>query len=228
MKHGLKVLIEHYKSKEHWYIKYLTRGIVSVACFAILVHIFKEVGFLPAQKIFDFLYQWAVVLSASVTLMLAGAAVWAIMDNRYGRRVDRKERLLNEIIEWVVDVVRCGFSVEFPTILEDVSTPPNEGTEIQQRVWRSVYTNLLFKYQTLDAKSEYMQNISLVFGSDLAKHVKKICKKLDNVITFLPEHIKNVMDVKTGDKLSELEHLLQVSGIALIKVATDIKTRDVS
>ena len=56
------------------------------------------------------LYIWAIIfllrsnnwagISALTTMLLAIAAFWAIMDNRYGRLVDRKERLLNEIIEW--------------------------------------------------------------------------------------------------------------------------------
>ena len=101
MKYGLKVFIQHYKSKEHWYIKYLIWGIVIIVSCAILVHVFKKLGCTPARNIFGFFDDWATILSASVMLLLAGAAVWAIMDNRYARKVDRKERLLNEIIEWV-------------------------------------------------------------------------------------------------------------------------------
>jgi len=93
MKHGLKVLVEHYNSEEHWYIKYIAWSIIGIVCFAILVHILKEFGFIPAQKIFDFFDAWATILYASVTLLLAGVAVWSIMNNRYeGERIYRRKR----------------------------------------------------------------------------------------------------------------------------------------
>ncbi|MFC1860471.1 hypothetical protein ACFLYC_02730 [Chloroflexota bacterium] len=38
----------------------------------------------------DWLKEWAVPLSAGVTLLLAIAAFWAINDNRHARIVDKK------------------------------------------------------------------------------------------------------------------------------------------
>jgi hypothetical protein len=146
MKHGLKVLIEHYKSKEHWYVKYLIWSIVSIVCFAILIQIFKEVGFLPAQKIFDFLNQWAMVLSASATLLLAFTAFWAIMDNRHGRIVDRRERLLKEVIDWATDILICGRDISrelFKEIAGGSTSKRAAGIELEAKFnvisWRGVY-----------------------------------------------------------------------------------------
>ena len=49
-----------------------------------------------------------IVISAGATFLLALAAFWAILDNRNTRRLERKERLLNAIIEWAEDIMACG------------------------------------------------------------------------------------------------------------------------
>jgi len=67
---------------KHW-LPTLIALVITVICFAALVQIFKETNCI-ANWLFNFLNDWALVLSASVTLLLATAAFWAIRESRVG------------------------------------------------------------------------------------------------------------------------------------------------
>ena len=64
----------------------------------------------------DWLKEWALVVSAGVTLLLAFAAFWAIWQNHSFRKKEYKRRLLNEIIEWAVDILSCGHETEISSM----------------------------------------------------------------------------------------------------------------
>ena len=207
MKHGFKVFLEHYKSKEHWYIKYIIWGIISVVCFAILIQILKEVGVPTAQKIFDFFTQWAMVLSATATLLLAGTAFWAIMDNRHSRIVERRERLLNEIIDWAIDIAKTETQGEF--LLESR---------------KSMLIDLLLKYQAVDARSEYIKVIAAEFGEDFQAAVNKTAKKLEEHLDILKKQIEGKITAEERDR--HYRSLLEIT-LTLTKKTAKIKTKDI-
>ena len=225
MKHGLKVLIEHYKSKEHWYIKYLTWGIVIVVFCAILLHIFKELGYLPAQKIFDFFDDWAMTLSATVMLLLAGAAVWAIMDNRHARIVDRKERLLNEIIQWATDVRKCESLSQLPVlpILDFKTAGQQLANALVLHTNRVTIANLGLRYQAIDARSEDMKivakKLDKSLGSNLHSAVHRTAKKLDKNLEMIDKLLKGEI---TEQEYKEHWLSLVKSAKALAKKAVNL------
>jgi len=245
MKHGWKIFVTHYKSEEHWYIKSLIWGIIGIICFAILIHILKEIGIVPAQKIFDFFNEWATILYAGVTLLLIGVAVWTIMDNRYARRIDRKERLLNEIIEWAEDVATCEYSVsiEKPSSIftklydkdlraYDIKDKVKVAQGIMQdhkRVLQSRYMNLHLNYQTLDARGEYILSLSddKDFES-IINTIRAVKAQISDYLEILWKYMEDIDDKLQQEKVIEQGKELNKSAIQLIKEAAKIKTRDIS
>lgn len=165
MKHGWKAFIEHYKSREHWYIKYITWGIIGIICFAILIQILKEVSFLPAQKIFDFLSQWALVLSAGAMFLLAGTAFWAIIDNRHSRIQDSRRRSLDEIRAWAQDAFQ-------------VLSPPGKYLLVDSATLRNMEVSL----RSIAARSISAITDANEFGSKLKENVDKAATNLDSFI----------------------------------------------
>ena len=110
---------------KHWAREYryviAIGSIVFIAfCLAVVAQFFKETNCV-AKWAFYFFSEWAMALSAAVMLLLAAAAFWAIMDNRHGRRVDRKQRLQNAIINWAVDARKALFVPWFErqTVVEE-------------------------------------------------------------------------------------------------------------
>lgn len=75
-------------------LRFLKYGLALIACL-----------FLWAGVILINEQNW-VALSALATLILALAAFWAIWQNYSLHKRERKERLLNEIIEWAWDVLK--------------------------------------------------------------------------------------------------------------------------
>ena len=63
--------------------------IALILCAAVLVQIFKLSNWV-ANWLFNFVNDWAIILSASITLLLAVAALWAISETRRIRSEDRK------------------------------------------------------------------------------------------------------------------------------------------
>lgn len=217
MKHGFKVILEHYSSKEHWYIKYLFWCIIGIICFAILIQILKEFGIPPAQQIFDFFSQWAIVLSAGATFLLALTAFWAIIDNRYGRILDRKERQLTEIIEWAIDLGKCSFEHEFQPVT-DISA------EYFLRVSR---VNTLARLNTVRARKKYVTDIAAAFKQEqaLQSAVEEVKQELENTITVIGKQVENKPTLET---ISDAETKLYKSIETLIEEAAKIKTRVLS
>ncbi len=205
MKHGWKRLIAHYKSEEHWYIKYLTWGIVGIVCFAILIHILKEVDIVPAQNIFDFFNEWATILYAGVTLLLVGVAVWTITDNRYSRMLEKRERLLNEIIQWAENVAESAVTRQ--------TLKPDE-------LWK---TKLKYKYSK--AKSKYVTEIVSSSFKELSPFVENVNSKLEEAIDAATQFIERRQ--QAGDKLVNYEIELTESVEELLTEAAKIKTNDI-
>lgn len=207
----MKVLIEHYKAKEYWFIKYITWGVIGIVCFAILVHILKEVGFIPAQKVFDFLNQWAVALGAAVTLLLAMAAFLTIMDNRYARTVDRKERLLNEIIEW-------AFGIE-------------KAATLRRKRERDELWDAKQKYLSSKAMSDYIKTVVSSCFNVLLNELEPVISQLEETIKATEEALsaqKPGSSKPNTDNLVPQEKVLRKQIVALTIEIARLKAKNVS
>ena len=59
---------------------------------------------------------WILIGSAGATFLLAIAAFWAIWQTRSIQKRERKERLLNEIIEWATEIHTVSLKIDLPKI----------------------------------------------------------------------------------------------------------------
>jgi len=98
---------------------------------------------------------------ALATFILAIAAFWAIRQNYSFRRKEKKERLLNEIIEWAEDIRRSSLESIAPNRIN--LGEPTMGLEPLQmtffRLWRV--------YQGSNTKSTYIKTIATTFEGNL-------------------------------------------------------------
>ena len=166
------------------------------------------------------------VISAFVTILLAIFAFAAIWNTssiyRHSRKEqlakekrDRRERLLNEIIEWAVDVLECGPEVS------NASLPLQAGARDQSIVVSFIHVDLLLKYRKVDARSEYVRQITLSFEKGLQSAVKKATDELYAVIEFLREHL----DIATTQEVRDYRDSLIQSALAVVKEAARIKKK---
>ncbi len=150
---------------------------------------------------------------------------------------------MNEIIEWAIDVAKCGSTVSiqqpqpFYSVLvkKDFLKLSREEKEIllrglkkdDERIWRSRHMELIFKYQTVDARGEYILNISNFLNRNIFAKVKEVKDNLSHALEIYWNYLKDINDESMMNKVIEWEHKLQESAVSLIKEATKIKTRDI-
>jgi hypothetical protein len=232
MKHGWKVFIEHYKSKTHWYIKYITWTIIVIVLLAILVQILKEIGLIPAQKIFDFFSQWSLILSASATLLLASIAFWSILDIRYGRILDKKERRLNEIIEWATETGAYILKIGIPQKEEKIKSVINTSS-IAQLYLKSRF-DMSEDLSPLRMKSVYINEISKI-EPDIQELINTSILYLRNKLRLTHKYLENIDiikkkngTIKAAINVAKNEYKFYSSIIDLIQKIGKTQLKDIS
>jgi hypothetical protein len=121
----------------------------------------------------EWLKEWAVPLSAGATFLLALAAFWAIWQNYSLNKKERRERLLNEIIEWAIDIGRA-------TNVENIPhTAELDDILLKSSLWSNIQNKLL----NLETKAEYIETLAgKNFGETLRKAVEDLTNKLMEVL----------------------------------------------
>jgi len=194
------------------------------------------------------LKEWALVISAGITFLAVivalGIGISSLIQTKRLQQSERRERLLNEIIEWALDVAKCGSTVNiqspqpFYSVLveKDFLKLSREEKEIllkglkkdDERIWRSRHMELIFKYQVADARGEYILEISNLQYFNISAKVSEVKGNLKNTLEIYWNYLKDITDESIMDKVTEWEHKLQESAVSLIKEATKIKTKDIT
>ena len=112
----------------------------------------------------DWLKEWALVISAGVTLLLAIAAFWAIWQNYQIYKRKRESDLLYKIVDWALEIQNNSLEVNIP-----LST---ELSVEQMRI--NAEANSLFKYGITFTKNTHVMAIAnKVFRKDLKREVEE-------------------------------------------------------
>ena len=229
MKRGWRIILDHLKSKDYWYIRYLVCFLVIGIILVIVVHVLKEYNIQFAVKIFEFFDEWSLVLSASATLLLALIAFWAIIDNRWSLKLNKRESLLNEIVEWATNVTNCSIGVNSSYLLK-----AEEGGRVEQLLTYAQLTEWGVRLQKLLTIGEYASSAAGVFSDDLKESVKELNKDL---LKFV-ESIKLQADTKYKGLSSDIfrkqvdesvkhRDVMDISAKKVIEVAIKIKTQNI-
>lgn len=176
----------------------------------------------------DWIALVAAILVGGGTLTLAFMTWKSIHQTRSIHERERRERLLNEILDWARDVATCAFSIPAPMMFEDITagleTPTVE--KMVQRARVTTYTNLRLRYQIAARKSKYIENIASSFSGNLDDAVKKLSKQLNNVISALQKCSRDLDDISKTENLKRAEDSLRKKADILVEEAVKIKTRD--
>ena len=185
--------------------------------FAVFVTIDKYEGF-------------AVKISAFATLIVAFAAFAAIEENRHLRSEkrqqeerDRKERLLNEMIEWAEDITAFNIEADINLYLNLLSIGGKSKKE--QEVERSHRAVLLSRILSISKKTEYMNIVTTNISQELddasiESAEKEVVENLNNCIVVLR---KGVTDKVSTTEVGLSTERLSESANKLIGEATNIK-----
>jgi len=157
----------------------------------------------------DWINLIAAILVGGGTLFL-GIMAWQIIhQTRKIQKAGKKEKLLNEIIEWAEDICRASF-----------------GSEIERETL--VLENQLLNYQELYITSKYIGKIAEKFGADLDSTVLHITIPLGNITDVIQEYLKNPQDEHINARLEGYGEQLLKRARTLIEKAAEIKTKEAS
>lgn len=159
----------------------------------------------------------AAILVGGGTLFLGIMAWRTIRQTRIIQKAEKRERLLNEIIEWALDVAKPTYALN---LVHLTSSTINEEDKV------SAYElGEASHFDILRIRSDYIAKITLIFTKDLKMAVEKVRDDLE-------EHNKLIDDLLDGKDISEAigKHDYEVTQSAnkVIEEAVKIKTRDIS
>ena len=143
---------------------------------------------------------------------------------------DRKERLLNEIIEWAISIAKC--ESESPmTVLpftELVSFEEPAQQKVVEYVNRFDRVQLMRRYQAVDARSESIKAVAKEldkkFEGNLFPIVRRTASELAKNITIISKHLEGQ---STEEEYNKHWHSLVENTIALTKKTAKIKAKGI-
>lgn len=156
-------------------------------------------------------------ITLSAVIVALGIGVTSILHTQSLQRKERKERILNEIIEWSVEINKCGSEVGLQVI-------PGLDEKHQKRIIR---INWAFRYQVVDSKSNYIVSLAQAFEKETElyttlKNVSDKVKELTKLLWIFSQS-EGEKEKELSNEITEQEKSLQDISIKIIKKATMLK-----
>lgn len=155
----------------------------------------------------------AAILIGGGTLALALMTWRSIRQTRAVQKRERKERLLNEIIEWAIDICRCG--------LKPVPIPTSEMARSKTGVKlyaTSILAELLLEYESISGRTEYINRITSSFRGNLQSIVHGLAK----VVGVRTKLIEQQIDI-LSDKRVDVSGMTELTKTSVFKEWTSLQ-----
>lgn len=162
----------------------ITILIVIILGFAIWVQFNKETNCF-AGWVFNFLQQWAIAISAAVTLLLALAAFWSISDTRHFRYVESITKSLDEVCSWAMDTKRALY---LPKWGHQEASQYNLRANLEHIATRSVFV-----------KSAAERLVKSLQKGEAITVGCKLTRSVNDAATHLDQFIRDLRQTGPGD-----------------------------
>jgi hypothetical protein len=159
-------------------------------------------------------------ITLAAVIVALGIGVASILHTQSSQKRERKERLLNEIIEWATDISTCSFKTDKYALANVVKID-------------LLLVNLAAledQYNSVRMKGKYIQGIASAFGTDLGNSVHEVITKLDEHIEIIRKYMYTEEEIKlenSAKELPEQRKFLIQSVDNMTQKAIKIKTRDI-
>lgn len=166
------------------------------------------------------LKEWAVPLSAGITLLAVfvalGIGIASIRHTQSLRKKERRERLLNEIIDWALDSAKPKYALALTS--QDYTLSEEDQRTITQ-VAQASNTHMLI------VRGNYIAKIAPIFTQDLSTAVENVRKNLEEHSELIYDWIKGK---STPEAIGTHNNTVGQSANKVIEEATQLKTQDKS
>lgn len=190
----------------------------------------------------------AAIFVGGGTLFLGIMAWRTIRQTRNIQKAEKRERLLNEIIEWATDISKCGvegnyeiwrtFTARyFDKVYEqNIKVKLEDFLREKSVIGTTEIGELILSFSAMRGKSHYITKIASIFGQDLQNAVMKLVDDLEVHIKLLSkcmkDRVKNLESIKEGNSnyiedIGDHKQQLDLSAAKVVEEATEIKTREI-
>ena len=172
-------------------------------------------------------------ITLGAVIVALGIGVTSILHTQSLQKRERKERLLNEIIEWALDIT--------DSMLERNSDRVLTVNSVEYFYLHMLAHNVdkIANFVSMQFRGCYIEEISDIFGYNLRDSVEIVLTDLKEHIKLLNEHGNNIphppidekMQNRYNDSYKDVTNhgiKLKQSAIKVIEEATKFKTRDIS
>lgn len=169
----------------------------------------------------------AAILVGGGTLFLGIMAWRTIRQTRNMQKAEKRERLLNEIIEWAINVTKCEIILE----LADLTAIKNMRAGLDLFIMADKER---FTFKELKRRSFYISRVVSAFGQDLQLVIEKLTKRLEVHLELLNEYKDAILGERPDEieslskKLDDNKNLLDEFAEEILEEVAKIKTKDIS
>jgi hypothetical protein len=161
------------------------------------------------------LKDWATPLSALATLaaviVALGLGVWSIIQTQRLQKKERKERLLNEIIEWVTDIQKVSLEIDIPVT----------SVSLDKKI---IDSHIMRRYGIPYTRNNYIKSIvSRTFKSELSQDIDNMIGALTafmfcyaKTLGIKNEEIKSAFRGKPIKIIEEVEERLKEKSVQVL------------
>jgi len=176
-------------------------------------------------------------ITLAAVIVALGLGLSSLIQTHKLQKRERKERLLNEIIEWAADVIKCRFEDKSKSMLSSKNI-----SETLSSFWRYI-TDIQDNLKIQHAKGFYISKISPIFGQHINESVDSLIKVISDFIDLFDKPKTDMEDILTEqiklseeeiermnnyiEKIDNIRKLLDKSANKVIEEAVKIKTRDI-
>jgi len=157
---------------------------------------------------------WITLAAVLVALGIGVASIW---HTRSMQKKERRERLLNEIIEWAADAGKPKYALNVASLSS--STVSEKDQQLFYRVGQASYIDALI------VRSEYISKIASTFTQNLGTAVENLKNDLENHSQLIQDWIQDKVDAAD---IGKDEAVLGKSANEVLRKAAKIKTRGIS
>lgn len=153
-------------------------------------------------------------ITLAVVIVALGLGLSSLIQTQSLQKRERKERLLDEIIEWAIDLNKA-------TLGQNISLVSLKG--------RDLITAIYYGFAQLSSRSKYIKKIAPIFDKKLSAVVDEAINTLESCMETHLDWIA-CSDKNKDEKMEEaVKKQLEIEKIAnkVIAEATEIQTRDI-
>ena len=181
----------------------------------------------------DWINLIAAILVGGGTLFLGIMAWRSIRQTRSIQKSEKRERLLNEVIDWAVGI--SNWRIENKRIFSELAHV--EGLKQRVELFHAHITETMQSFAGMRGKNLYVNKVALKFDQSLQKALAEIINNMESYIGFLNEWDdnfdvnmpKNKLEeqIDQAKKADKLMQSLERSANKVIEEAVKIKNRDI-